>query len=445
MVEKQLRWFERVVVWRWWIIGAVGVFILLFEIVESIEHPQVDFYHIIEILLFYSLLVLIGLLFGRLYRSMKAQFQTTKLLETKHQVSLQFAHALDWDELTENILQNFASIIQPTCAYLLVHDPACSAFGQVAELKLDNQDCSAVMRNLPADSCMNCTLKGPTRISALKHCEIHSGEPASNAYDSYCLPLEYGNSLVAVIHYHLPTGTVPSENQVELMNSIGFEMAISLVMAQQRKIVADIKMVEAALAERRSFSRDLHDTLGQNLAFLRMKLDHFATNGALQSTEDSRAELVEMRSIADESLALVRGMLTVLKPDAQGHLEKLICDYSQIVANPENILIDIQCEGKPRQIDSQIENQILYIYREALNNIVRHAQASQVEVVLNWSERDLMINIHDNGNGFNPQQVDSASHFGLTIMKERTEMLKGKFELDTASNTGTWIKIWLPI
>jgi signal transduction histidine kinase len=209
--------------------------------------------------------------------------------------------------------------------------------------------------------------------------------------------------------------------------------------------VADIKMVEAALAERRSFSRDLHDTLGQNLAFLRMKLDHFATNGALQSTEDSRAELVEMRSIADESLALVRGMLTVLKPDAQGHLEKLICDYSQIVASRENILIDIQCEGKPRQIDSQIENQILYIYREALNNIVRHAQASQVEVVLNWSERDLMINIHDNGNGFNPQQVDSASHFGLTIMKERTEMLKGKFELDTASNTGTWIKIWLPI
>ena len=93
----------------------------------------------------------------------------------------------------------------------------------------------------------------------------------------------------------------------------------------------------------------------------------------------------------------------------------------------------------------QVENQILYIYREALNNIERHAEASKVEVTLMWRERDLTINIQDDGKGFDPQKVDSSSHFGLMIMKERTEVLKGKFELDASPGLGTRIKIWLPV
>ena len=92
-----------------------------------------------------------------------------------------------------------------------------------------------------------------------------------------------------------------------------------------------------------------------------------------------------------------------------------------------------------------IQRQIFFVFREALSNVEKHAQATQADVKMIWGNDDLVIKISDNGKGFIPDSVDSANHFGLRYMKERTELISGKFDLCTAPGEGTRVFLHLPV
>ena len=439
--EEQPPRFERVVRWRWWIICAAGIAILALEYFEHPHLDHFDIFHVGEIILYVVLLILVGVLLLRLSSALNAQARAAKILETRHQLSLQLATALNWDELTARILQSLAAISQPTCAVLLVHEPVSSAYEKAAEWSGEGEDCPDSLLSQPGAGCNDCAFQAPYFAHRLRNCVLNGNLSPSNGINSFCLPLVYGNTLVAMIRYQLPAETTPSAEQTDTLNIIGNEMAIALVMAQQRKALDDIKLAEAALVERRSVSRDLHDNLGQNLSYLCLMLDKLE----MHSPPEMKAELGEMRAVADESLALVRGFLTVLHPDTQPHLEKLLREQGQLTAKRANFTIDLQSEGQPRPVISQVQRQILYIYREVLRNIEQHAGAREVAVTLRWGESDLTLSIVDDGVGFDPQSVDTTLHFGLVIIRERVELLNGKLELVASPNAGTRLNIWLPV
>ncbi|MGH7967349.1 MAG: sensor histidine kinase, partial [Limisphaerales bacterium] len=98
--------------------------------------------------------------------------------------------------------------------------------------------------------------------------------------------------------------------------------------------------------------------------------------------------------------------------------------------------------GKPRKLPPEWENNLLRIGQEVLTNTIRHAQASEFDVLLVFGSREIRLNLRDNGRGFNPAKRHEG--FGLQGMRERAEAMGGQLAIQSANGKGTVISIVLP-
>jgi signal transduction histidine kinase len=141
----------------------------------------------------------------------------------------------------------------------------------------------------------------------------------------------------------------------------------------------------------------------------------------------------------------MRDVLTALVPETAPRLHNALVDYAHKISKRSNLNVQVECKGQPTHLPVQIYRQVYYIFREALTNIEKHAQAKQVEIKLNWTHRGLSIEIRDDGIGFDIQQEDQNGHYGLEIMRERAQEVDGRFSLASEQNLGTQISLWFPI
>lgn len=225
--------------------------------------------------------------------------------------------------------------------------------------------------------------------------------------------------------------------------------------------ITDRKQAEQDIAERNrkekmltqtlhtmqlDIARDLHDTIGQNVGFLRMKLDHLTDQSPARSSIELQAEFQQMSQVANESYDLVRGTLAVLQSQGSGDLLELFKRYAGQVVERSAFEVQFQDRGEMGLITAHQTRQLFYIFREALSNIEKHADARQAWVEMEWGDHSLCLSIADNGRGFDPARlVANNGHYGLKFIRERTEMLNGTFELQTVPGNGTRLMIRVPL
>ena len=190
-------------------------------------------------------------------------------------------------------------------------------------------------------------------------------------------------------------------------------------------------------------ARDLHDTLGQNIGFLRMKLDHLSQT-KLKPQQNLNAEITNMLKVANESYDLIRGTLTVLQSGGLSDLFALLNQYALQVEERSPFEINVSSQGEPRPLAPNQVRQLFFVFREALSNVEKHANASDVSVDLIWNEDHLALTIADDGQGFRMDDTQVRKHYGLKFMRERIELLNGLFSVQTSKGTGTHISIALP-
>jgi len=190
-------------------------------------------------------------------------------------------------------------------------------------------------------------------------------------------------------------------------------------------------------------ARDLHDTIGQNIGFLRMKLDHLSETNHL-SQIDVKSEAANMLKVANESYDLIRGTLSVLRSGGLADPLTLFIQYSNQVEERSSFNITVASQGEPRPLSPAQVRQLFFVFREALSNIEKHANASQVLVEFIWDENSLALLIEDNGRGINLDDTRARKHYGLKFMQERINLLDGTLEIQSAKGQGTQIKIDLP-
>jgi two-component system nitrate/nitrite sensor histidine kinase NarX len=190
-------------------------------------------------------------------------------------------------------------------------------------------------------------------------------------------------------------------------------------------------------------ARDLHDTVGQNIGYLRMKLDHLSKTD-LQAPLDLKAEVVNMLKVANESYDLVRGTLSVLQSGGLADPFPLFIQYANQIEERSPFRIKVSSQGEPRPLAPNQVRQLFFVFREALSNIEKHASASQVSVELIWDDVDLALVIADNGRGFRLDDTQVRNHYGLKFMRERIESLNGVFSVQSKRGNGTSISITLP-
>ncbi|MBK8417740.1 PAS domain S-box protein [Candidatus Villigracilis saccharophilus] len=202
-------------------------------------------------------------------------------------------------------------------------------------------------------------------------------------------------------------------------------------------------LVETIHSMQIDIARDLHDSIGQNIGFLRMTLDRLS-DAESRKHADLQMEIQNMGKVADETYDLIRGMLAMLQSGNSVDPLSFFIRYAGHVAERSSFEMSVLSHGNSRQLASYQMRQLFYVFREALSNIEKYAKPCRASVEFTWTDIDLSLAISDNGQGFDINSVQSGDHYGLKFMRDRIERLNGTFSLDTQIGSGTNIKISIP-
>jgi two-component system nitrate/nitrite sensor histidine kinase NarX len=164
----------------------------------------------------------------------------------------------------------------------------------------------------------------------------------------------------------------------------------------------------------------------------------------LPELEPIRGQLIQMREVTNEAYELVRGMLAAARPSNSTDLATALLAQAQSARNRARFKVNFTNEGQPRPLSPITQHQVLYIFQEALSNVVKHARAQRVDFKLVWTEDMLTITLTDDGCGFDPNTLLADGHFGLTIMQERAEEIKALLLITSRPAEGTELTLRLP-
>jgi signal transduction histidine kinase len=199
---------------------------------------------------------------------------------------------------------------------------------------------------------------------------------------------------------------------------------------------------QATLQERNRIAREIHDSVGHALTAQSIQLE----NVAMWLPEDvNRAEehLQKARRLGKEALQNVRqSVATMRQSPLQGHsfpeaIQKLVQEFERTTGIPATMQIQVS-QGLPGDIAIALYR----IMQEAMTNIAKHSQATQVNLTLNETLKELELIVEDNGRGFDPTQ--NTTGFGLQSMRERTEALDGLFYLNSQPGQGCRLHLNIP-
>lgn len=204
------------------------------------------------------------------------------------------------------------------------------------------------------------------------------------------------------------------------------------------------RLIAVQESDRKSLSRELHDEIGQSLSALLLGIGNVAAILTPEADADARAQLYDLRRLAERSVAAVRDMSLLLRPSMLDDLGLIAAVQWQAreVSRTSNISVQVSAESVPEDLPDEHRTCIYRVIQEALRNAVRHARAKNVRIGLDQRGDNLLLRIQDDGRGFVPEREKGL---GLLGMEERVIHLQGSFRIESAPGTGTSISVELPL
>lgn len=205
-------------------------------------------------------------------------------------------------------------------------------------------------------------------------------------------------------------------------------------------------IINAQEAERQRLSRQMHDGPAQALSNFILQTE-IASRLMDIDVNQARAELTNLKASAMGTLQKVRNFIFELRPmmlDDLG-LVPTFKRYTETVKEQTGLEISYHFSGTERRLEPFIEVMTFRALQELLGNASRHSQANLVKVHLDVSDNFVKLVVDDNGKGFDPEIVTHGSSMGLKLIKDRVEMLGGKFEIDSTLGKGSRIIFSVPI
>ncbi len=250
-----------------------------------------------------------------------------------------------------------------------------------------------------------------------------------------------------------------SDEEVDLLMTMANEAAVAVENAKMldslknqqlrvRQLLA--QAVHTQEEERKRISVDLHDSVAQWLVAASYQTQTCNELLSGHNNAKARGELAAMESTIDKSLKELRRVVIGLRPPA---LDELGLNHAlrQSLEDLKTNGLDCQFSqlGTPVRLPSSMEIAVYRVVQEALANVRKHANATKVNLRLQFHADKLLVEVRDNGTGFDlPRTLDSAisvGHMGLLGMKQRAETLGGDIRIKTVGGTGTTIILSLPI
>jgi PAS domain S-box-containing protein len=209
--------------------------------------------------------------------------------------------------------------------------------------------------------------------------------------------------------------------------------------------IGDRKRAEAAsvLEERNRMAREIHDTLAQALTSIIIHLEAASLKLATD-VEAAQALIQTGRDLARSGLAEARRSVEALRPLIleNGDLYSALQKFAEQMFSYTESQVICHRLGHPFSLESSVENNVFRIGQEALHNVLKHADASEVKLDLSYERSHLILKITDNGRGFVVNN-DVVSRFGLLGMTERAERIGASLIIQSQLNQGTTVTLSL--
>lgn len=281
------------------------------------------------------------------------------------------------------------------------------------------------------------------RIVALRSCS-----------SAYCLPLRSGFNVYGAMLFAHPDPAYFTKERRELLDIIGRQSVIAVQNASLYQDLVEEKerMIEVQEETRKKLARDLHDGPTQSVAAMAMRIN-LVRRMMAKNPQDALNELQKIEELAHRTTKEIRHMLFTLRPlilESQGlnaalqaMAEKMRETFSQ------NVLINVD-ESVLEDMEMGKQGVIFYIIEEAVNNARKHASAAHVWVRLRPFEKEIaLLEIEDDGIGFDVAAVnksyDKRGSLGMINLRERTELVNGLLNIDSAPGKGTRIQVYIPL
>lgn len=365
-------------------------------------------------------------------------------LSALYAVSALAARATDLNELTQGFAESVRAVAgcDATAVWLSDQDNSrytLFAMDGMPEMMLQHET------ELVAGSCACCPVPGKSQLRVAPVQPQDGGLP-------YChdagfkavvsVPVEWQHRVLgqATLLYRRAEET-PSEATQNLLQA----MARHFASAMENLRVVALEREAAVTAERKLLARELHDSIAQSLAFLKIQVGLLRTAVDRDDAANRDRTLAELDAGVRECLADVRELLVHFRTrtqdeDMEGALRATVSKFKHQTGLETTLSFD--GHGVPLAPDVQIH--LLHMVQEALSNVRKHAAATQVHLHVQrhpfWR-----VEVNDTGRGFDPEQVATDRlHVGLEIMRERAERIGARLQVDSAPGRGTRVVIELP-
>lgn len=431
--------------WRWSIAALISLLVFAFEVTVRRQSMMAtnpgEFY--LEVLFFaITLPLLFGITLSMLRTRSELEHTVTQydhLRSTRQHMN----NAGDWDELATILLQIPRAMLPLVGDALMMYNQKTGIFERVASWSRAGWNLPSPIPSAISEACTLCMVKTSDTPLICVPCCCLQADGISSPAKIYCHPLGHDRQWSGLLILYLEPGFTPEPDQIQPLIELSSDIDLNIERFQLRQMV--VGEASAAEAERQRVAHQLHDTLAHNVAFLRLKLEQLS--GIDQSYYSSiHNDIDQMLEIANQSYSQVRDLLTNLLDKPSTDFVAALTECVTTIAARANFEVEFSEDGSRKPLTPQIERQILYIAREVLRNVEKHAHAGKVNIVLNWQKASITMTFSDNGQGFDVRVLEKKNgNHGLHIIEKYTQELNGEFTLNTAPAAGTQVNLWFPL
>jgi signal transduction histidine kinase len=257
------------------------------------------------------------------------------------------------------------------------------------------------------------------------------------------IPLVVKGKPLGTITLFSQTEHTPATEQLALLAAIGQQIGIALENAQLYEQAQKL----AAAEERQRLARDLHDSVTQALYGVTLYAEAASRLLATGEAKQASEHLADLRETAQEALREVRLLIFELRPpvlEKEGLIAALRARLETVEGRSGlQTIFEVKGDDQQKRLPLELETGLYRIAQEALNNTLKHAQARQVRVCLHYLETEgrVILEISDDGQGFEATNGAGKGRFGLHSMRERAALLGGQLMVTSKPGEGTTIRV----
>lgn len=371
--------------------------------------------------------------------------ERSRALAAVNSVAATVNQALDLEQVLDDVLNEITEALQVEICAIYLLDEAKQVLTLAGQRGLDPAFVEIVRYQPLEDSFAGQVLRAdsPVVVSDATHHELLQ-EIVAQGGDFQAvvgIPLYSSGQVQGTLFAATREMRAFSQQDIELLSAIGTQIGVA---AENQRLLAQARET-ATVAERQRLARELHDAVTQTL-FSASLIAEVLPRLWERNPEEAERRLAELRQLSRGALAEMRTLLMELRPKAllEAPMNELMRQLAEAFNGRVRVPVDLDvvCTGGDPPVEVKVS--FYRIAQEALNNVAKHASATEVSVSLHCTRQGMEMAIRDDGVGFETGNI-TGDHLGLSIMEERAAAIGADLAIRTEPGQGTEVTVsWKP-